>query len=94
LRNEVSNESRGDGCGALFIDFRADPCGDGDIKIGSREFKAAAVSLKEDVGRDWQRGARGNGSADDREAALKVFLEELDFHVFTRLIHFEDRFVV
>ena len=38
------------------------------------------VRGQQDVGRDGEGGAGGDGAPDDRQAALEVFLEDLDFH--------------
>ncbi len=51
------------------------------LEVRRGEFEPPAVGRDEHVRRDGQRRSRGHGPPDDREAALEVFLEDLDFHV-------------
>ena len=90
VRHEVADQAGRHGRRARLIHLRAHPGDDRDIEVRRGEPELAVLGLEEDVRDDRDGGPGGHGPADDGEAALEVFLEDLDFHVFTRLIRFAD----
>ena len=73
-------ETVGDGDGAGFGDGGVDVGDQGDFGVGRGEADAVVVDGEVDVAQLVEAVSRGDGVADDREAALKGGLAGLDAH--------------
>ena len=67
--DEIREGARGNGGGAFYVDFGANPAGDDNFEVGRRKLEAVLVGGEKYIGQDRQRGTGADCTANDIESS-------------------------